>query len=235
MPLMLKVSSEAVARLTHATCSDFARELLRWWSARFPWFVELLHSDAEVTALHVIEEAASWGYLRKGEIMRYSVGYIFFGSRFADNPLHENLMERCYWRAAVAPCLKVARVLDHVDMLTWDGTFCEQRGCLMDIPDIADGPAASPSPSNVATALQGIPARRFAHLDLDALEPFMERTLPMLSACGVPDSWRLRGTFLGVFLGWNYVQSPAYAWLVAAMQRGDADTITRRLRGFART
>jgi hypothetical protein len=232
---MLRVSSEMEARLAHEARRDFAEELRRWWSARFPWFVELFNNDGEATALHVIEEAASWGYLRKGDILRYSVGYVFFGSRFADNPLYENLMERCYWRAAVAPGIKVARVLAHVDMLTWDGTFCERRGCLLNIPAMAHGPVASPTSANVASALQSIPARRFAHLDLDALEPFLERTLSMLSACGVPEAWRLRGALLGVLLGWNYTQSPAYAWLVAAMQRGDAETITRRLRGFART
>ncbi|EYF02728.1 hypothetical protein [Chondromyces apiculatus] len=226
-----------LTRLEHEARRDFAQELQRWWSARFPWFVELLHDDddAEATALQVIEEAASWQYLRKGDILRYSVGYVFFGSRFADNPLHENLMQRCYWRAPVAPGLRVARILQHVDMLTWDGTFSEPRGCLLNIPELADGPVAPPSPPNLASALRDIPARRLVHLDLDALEPFLERTLPMLSASGVPEAWRLRGALLGVLLGWNYPQSPAYAWLIAAMRRDDADTIMRGLRGSTHT
>ncbi|AKT43755.1 hypothetical protein [Chondromyces crocatus] len=230
---MLRISREMLAQLDHEARRDFASELRSWWRVRFPWFVELLRDDAEAAALESIEEAASWGYRRKGDILRYSVGYVFFGSRFADSPLHENLMARCFWRAPVAPSLRVARLLEHVDMLTWDGTFSEQRGCLLNVPEMADGPVALPTSQSLASALQGIPARRLAHLDLDALDPFLERMRPALSACGVPEAWHLRGALLGVLLGWNYAQSPAHAWLVAAMQRGDADTITRRLRGSA--
>jgi hypothetical protein len=226
---MLRFTKETAAAFEHAAYRDFAQRLCNWWSMRLPWFVGVLLENSEATGLHVIEEASSYGYVKEAEIMRYSVGYVFFGSRFPQNPLYENLLTRCHWKDAVAPILKLARVLDHVDMLTWDGTFSEQRGCLENIPCVADGPRAPLSTSNLADALQMVPTRRLAHMSLDQLESYVRVLHSRLDASGISADWHLRVALLGVFVGWNWTNSPAYAWILDAIQRNDTDTITRRL------
>ncbi|MDI1451722.1 hypothetical protein [Polyangium sp. 6x1] len=232
---MLRLSRKAVSAFADAAYRNFAQELYRWWSRRLPWFVEFVGEDRETLGLHVIEEAASYGYVAEADIMRYSIGYIYFGSRFPESPLHENLLERCHWGDQVAPILKLARVLDHVDMLLWDGTFSTKRGCLENLPLVTDCPLVPLELHRLEVVLKSVLPRRLVHLSLERLADYVHLLDSQSGRAGIPAAWKLRAAILGVFLGWNWMQSPAWAWIVATMQRGDTDTIMRRLYGSAGT
>ncbi|MBK9264649.1 MAG: hypothetical protein IPM54_33295 [Polyangiaceae bacterium] len=232
---MLSLHRQAVSAFTDAVHRSFARELSCWWSKRLPWFVEFIGEDRETLGLHVIEEAVSYGYVAEADIMRYSIGYIYFGSRFPESPLYENMLERCHWRDQVAPVLKLARVLDHVDMLLWDGTFSTKRGCLENLPLATDCPLVPLESHQLEVVLQSVMSRRLVHLNLERLADYVHLLDSGWGRTGVPAAWQLRAAMLGVFLGWNWMQSPAWAWIVTAMQSGDTDTIMRRLYGASGT
>jgi hypothetical protein len=218
---------------SRAVQRTFADELVAWWRERFPWFHASVGDDVEAAALDVIAESAEHGYDRRPEIMRYSVGYIFFGARFAESPLHTDLVRRCRWHEAVAPSVRLARIVDHVDMLLWNRTFDSDRGPFHDLPALAAIPAGGAEVEPVVAALRGVSRRRLAHLDRkpEAVARYVEQARAAMMASKVPEDWQLRGAVLGVFLGWAWSRSPAFTWLVDAMRRDRTALLSTRLYG----